>query len=154
VPKRPGRGVDETSKIRIPDLLFSCVLCHLVSPRSASRLTVVLPLPHLNSSPSFPGAFLRRFPCAVRSLAHRSDRSSRPARALSWSKTQHSAREFQGEIAKAQRHAGHSREASTAFTEACTAYLRIMSRIEQADTATLNSFIGEAISEKSQPDRN
>jgi hypothetical protein len=26
-------------------------------------------------------------------------------------------------------HAGHSREASTAFSEACTAYLRIMSRI-------------------------
>ena len=27
-----------------------------------------------------------------------------------------------GEIAKAQRCAGHSREASTAFSEACTAY--------------------------------
>jgi hypothetical protein len=26
-------------------------------------------------------------------------------------------------------HAGHSREASTAFSEACTAYLRILSRI-------------------------
>jgi hypothetical protein len=37
--------------------------------------------------------------------------------------------ELQGEIAKAPRHAGHSREASTAFSEACTAYLRIMSRI-------------------------
>jgi hypothetical protein len=34
-----------------------------------------------------------------------------------------------GAIAKAQRHAGHSREASTDFSEACTAYLRIMSRI-------------------------
>jgi len=32
-------------------------------------------------------------------------------------------------IAKAERHAGHSREASTAFSEACTAFLRIMSRI-------------------------
>jgi hypothetical protein len=32
-------------------------------------------------------------------------------------------------IAKAQRYAGHSREASTAFSEACTAFLRIMSRI-------------------------
>ena len=32
-------------------------------------------------------------------------------------------------IAKAQRHAGHSREASTAFSEACAAFLRIMSRI-------------------------
>jgi hypothetical protein len=36
---------------------------------------------------------------------------------------------LQGEIAKAQRYAGHSREASTAFSEACTAFLRIMSRI-------------------------
>jgi len=34
-----------------------------------------------------------------------------------------------GEIANAQRHAAHSREASTAFSEACTAYLRILSRI-------------------------
>src|SRR6202011_5440484 len=36
---------------------------------------------------------------------------------------------LQGEIAKAQRCAGHSREASTAFSEARTAYSRIMSRI-------------------------
>ena len=34
-----------------------------------------------------------------------------------------------GKIAKAECHAGHSREASTAFSEACTAFLRIMSRI-------------------------
>jgi hypothetical protein len=34
-----------------------------------------------------------------------------------------------GEIVKAECHAGHSREASTAFSEACTAFLRIMSRI-------------------------
>src|SRR3984893_12471063 len=34
-----------------------------------------------------------------------------------------------GVVAKAECHAGHSREASTAFSEACTAYLRIMSRI-------------------------
>jgi hypothetical protein len=34
-----------------------------------------------------------------------------------------------GAIAKAECHAGHSREASTAFSEACTAFLRIMSRI-------------------------
>ena len=44
-----------------------------------------------------------------------------------------SARSFQGEIADANAgelgHAGHSREASTAFSEACTAFLRIMSRI-------------------------
>jgi hypothetical protein len=32
--------------------------------------------------------------------------------------------------ANAQRHAGHSREASTTFSEACTAFLRIMSRID------------------------
>ena len=32
-------------------------------------------------------------------------------------------------IAKAQRHAAHSREASGTFSEACTAYLRILSRI-------------------------
>ena len=37
-----------------------------------------------------------------------------------------------GEIAKAECHAGHSREASTAFSEACTAFLRIMSRIGAA----------------------
>ena len=36
------------------------------------------------------------------------------------SKTQHSARSSQVAIAKAQRHAGHFREASTAFSEACT----------------------------------
>jgi len=36
---------------------------------------------------------------------------------------------LQDAIAKAERHPGHSREASTAFSEACTAYLRIMSRI-------------------------
>src|ERR1700730_2768404 len=41
----------------------------------------------------------------------------------------HSARSFQGTLANAQRHAGHSREASTAFSEACTAFLRIKSRI-------------------------
>src|ERR1700730_16300127 len=34
-----------------------------------------------------------------------------------------------GVVAKAECHAGHSREASTAFSEACTAYLRIMSSI-------------------------
>jgi len=34
-----------------------------------------------------------------------------------------------GEVAKAECHAGHSREASTAFSEACTTYLLIMSRI-------------------------
>jgi hypothetical protein len=44
-------------------------------------------------------------------------------------KTQHSARSFKGAIATAQRYAGHFREASTAFRETCTAYLRIMSRI-------------------------
>jgi hypothetical protein len=33
--------------------------------------------------------------------------------------------ELPGEIANAQRYAGHSREASTAFSEACTAFLRI-----------------------------
>jgi hypothetical protein len=43
-------------------------------------------------------------------------------------KTQQSAK-LAGEIAKAECHAGHSREASTAFSEACTAFLRIMSRI-------------------------
>jgi hypothetical protein len=37
--------------------------------------------------------------------------------------------ELQGEVAKAQRYAGRSREASTAFSEACTVFLRIMSRI-------------------------
>jgi len=36
---------------------------------------------------------------------------------------------LQGKIANAQRHTGHSREASTAFSEACTAFLRIVSRI-------------------------
>ena len=44
-----------------------------------------------------------------------------------------SARSFQGEIADANAgelgHAGHSREASGTFSEACTAYLRILSRI-------------------------
>ena len=44
-----------------------------------------------------------------------------------------SARSFQGEIADAKAgelgHAGHSREASGTFSEACTAYLRILSRI-------------------------
>jgi hypothetical protein len=35
-------------------------------------------------------------------------------------------------IAKAECHAGHSREASTAFSEACAAFLRIMSRIVAA----------------------
>ena len=34
-----------------------------------------------------------------------------------------------GEAAKAECHAGHFREASTAFSEACTTYLLIMSRI-------------------------
>jgi hypothetical protein len=44
-----------------------------------------------------------------------------------------SARSLQGEIADANAgelgHAGHSREASGTFSEACTAYLRIVSRI-------------------------
>ena len=44
-----------------------------------------------------------------------------------------SVRSFQGEIADANAgelgHAGHSREASGTFSEACTAYLRILSRI-------------------------
>jgi hypothetical protein len=53
--------------------------------------------------------------------------------------------ELQGEIAKADRHAGHSREASTAFSEACTAYLRIMSRI--GANADINILDTEFISQ-------
>jgi hypothetical protein len=54
-------------------------------------------------------------------------------------KTQHSARNFKVEMAKAERHAGHSREASTAFSEACTAFLRIMSIIGAIETARQGS---------------
>ena len=36
---------------------------------------------------------------------------------------------LQGEIANAQHYARHSREASTAFSEACAAFLQIMSKI-------------------------